>query len=330
VVNGGRIDISRTRVSVDITTTGTHLGGFIGHAGETTSSIISESLFDGSLTAPAGTGEYGGAFVGWCHEQDPYKRPIVSYCYEKGTYNNIAHAGFSYVLVSGTLFDNGVHPYSTYGCGTCHGDNWDEAKHVNLTEPQRVVELLNNGWEVVDGEAVPVMNVFDVPAPPSSLTDKEILAKLGDGWTTDAGGSPVPKTTVSQPIYDDVPSGQFYYENLGHIAKQSLEVENRPTSALLTWENETDEPVDYYEVWRRDKTESSWGPDPIATQLTEMQYEDKATSPVHQYIYKVRGVTSCEGLTYDETDEVEGMCYAIPMARVAEIVRNILGQSSAL
>ena len=313
VVNGGNIDISRTRVSVDITTTGTHLGGFIGHAGETTSSGISVSLFDGSLTAPAGTGEYGGAFVGWCQEHGSYNRPTVSYCYEKGTYNNIVHAGFSYVSVSGTLFDNGVHPYSTDGCGTCHGDNWDEAAYYNLTEPQRVVELLNrnNGWKVVDGEAVPVMNVCDVPAAPDSLTDKEILAKLGDGWTTDASGSPVPKTTVSQPIYDDddVPSGQFYYENLGHIAKQSLEVENRPTSALLTWENETDEPVDYYEVWRRDAKHPVDSTKCIATQLTEMQYEDKATSPVHQYIYKVRGVTSCEGLTYDETDEVEGMCY---------------------
>ena len=311
VVNDGKIDINRTRVSVDITTTGTHLGGFIGHAGETTSSGIYESLFDGSLTAPAGTGEYGGAFVGWCQEHGLYNRPAVSYCYEKGTYNNIAHAGFSYVLVSGTLFDNGIHPYSTYGCGTCHGDNWDEAAYYNLTEPQRVVELLNrnNGWEVVDGEAVPVMNVYDVPAPPSSLTDKEILAKLGDGWTTDASGSPVPKTTVSQPIYDDddVPSGQFYYENLGHIAKESLETETRPTSVLLTWENETDEPVDYYEIHRYDKQEEKW--DTIATQLTDMQYEDKRTSPVHQYIYKVRGVTSCEGLTYDETAEVEGMCY---------------------
>jgi len=143
-------------------------------------------------------------------------------------------------------------------------------------------------------------------------TSDEILSILGNGWTKDANGQPVPITNSVEPItmYEgEVAAGQFYYENLGHIAKQSLEVENRPTSALLTWENETDEPVDYYEVWRRDKTDSSWGPAPIATQLTDMQYEDKATSPVHQYIYKVRGVTSCEGLTYDETDEVEGMCY---------------------
>ena len=100
----------------------------------------------------------------------------------------------------------------------------------------------------------------------------------------------------------------FYFENLGHIAKQSLATETRPTSVLLTWENETDEPVDYYEVWRKDKNDADFGTKPLATQLTDMQYEDKETSPVHQYIYKVRGVTSCEGLTYDETAEVEGFC----------------------
>ena len=140
----------------------------------------------------------------------------------------------------------------------------------------------------------------------ATKTAAELVKALGSQWwQLDAAGSPVPKTTVSQPDY--TPSGSFYYENLGHIAKQSLEVENRPTSALLTWENETDEPVDYYEIHRYDKQQEKW--DTIATQLTDMQYEDKATSPVHQYIYKVRGVTSCEGLTYDETDEVEGMCY---------------------
>ena len=145
-------------------------------------------------------------------------------------------------------------------------------------------------------------------------TSDEILSILGNGWTKDANGQPVPITNSVEPITgdmyeDEVAAGQFYYENLGHIAKQSLEVENRPTSALLTWENETDEPVDYYEVWRRDAKHPVDSTRCIATQLTEMQYEDKETSPVHQYIYKVRGVTNCEGLTYDETDEVEGMCY---------------------
>ena len=298
--NGGGIYINRVRVSADIVTTSTHLGGFVGHAGSPFDLRIADCLFDGSLstTGSGDNGKYGGAFIGWGNK--PFN--IVK-SYENGTYNNIAHAGFSY------WYDGESQSFSGSYCATSH--DWGEVDehYRNMTDQAAVLDFMskNDSWQMVDGKAVPTPIVVDLPGP-EGLSDDELLAILGDGWTKDAGGSPVPKTSVSQPIYD-TPSGSFYYENLGHIAKQSLEVENRPTSALLTWENETDEPVDYYEVWRRDKTESSWGPAPIATQLTDMQYEDKATSPVHQYIYKVRGVTSCEGLTYDETDEVEGMCY---------------------
>ena len=138
-----------------------------------------------------------------------------------------------------------------------------------------------------------------------TMTATELVKALGSQWwQLDAVGRPVPKTVGG--LIDGMPT--FYYENMGHIDPNSLRIETLPTSAVLTWANQTDEPVDYYEVWRRDKTESSWGSEPIATQLTEMQYEDKATSPVHQYIYKVRGVTNCEGLHYDDTKEVEGMC----------------------
>ena len=136
-------------------------------------------------------------------------------------------------------------------------------------------------------------------------TAAELVKALGSlWWQLDATGRPVPKTIGG--VIDGMPT--FYYENLGHIDPNSLRIETLPTSAVLTWANQTDEPVDYYEVWRRDKTESSWGSEPIATQLTVTQYEDKQTSPVQQYIYKIRGVTSCEGLHYDETKEVEGMC----------------------
>ncbi|MBO4214791.1 MAG: hypothetical protein J5888_00475, partial [Bacteroidaceae bacterium] len=75
-----------------------------------------------------------------------------------------------------------------------------------------------------------------------------------------------------------------------------------------TWANETEEPVDYYEVWRKDKEDADFGKKPIATQISDTQYEDKQTSPVHEYIYKVRGVTDCEGIHFDETKEVDGMC----------------------
>ena len=129
-----------------------------------------------------------------------------------------------------------------------------------------------------------------------------LVAALGSQWQVNSIGQVVPKTIGD--LIDGM--NTFYYENLGHINKKSLKVEQRKTSTVLTWENQTDEPVDYYEIHRYDKQQKKW--EIIVTQLTDMQYEDKETSPVHQYIYKVRGVTSCEGLTYDETEEVEGMC----------------------
>lgn len=136
-------------------------------------------------------------------------------------------------------------------------------------------------------------------------TAAELVKALGSQWwQLDAAGRPVPKTVGG--VIDGMPT--FYYENMGHIDQNSLKIVTRPTSTVLTWANQTEEPVDYYEVWRKEKGESSYGNSPLVTQLTDMQYEDKQTSPVYQYIYKVRGVTSCEGLHYDETKEVEGMC----------------------
>ena len=143
------------------------------------------------------------------------------------------------------------------------------------------------------------------PGNAATKTAAELVMLLGSQmWQLNAAGQPVPKNAGS--LIDGMPT--FYYENLGHIDQNSLKIRTLPTSTVLTWANQTEEPVDYYEVWRKEKGESSYGNSPLVTQLTDMQYEDKQTSPVHQYIYKVRGVTSCEGLHYDETKEVEGMC----------------------
>ena len=289
----GIVNFESVWVSTDVSTTSDHVGGYVGHTTDYGVIMMTDCRFDGILNAPAGSESYGGAIIGWS-DNNYWNMTRV---YENGSYNNIKHASFCY------WHDGAPHAYSNDYFVSSH--NWSEVSESkrNCTNQNEVAEQL--GWTIVDGKAVPKMNIYILPE--LNLSDPNLLSDLGDGWTKDASGKPVPKTSVSQP--DVTPSGQFYYENLGHIAKQSLEVENRPTSALLTWENETDEPVDYYEVWRRDAKDPVDSTKCIATQLTEMQYEDKATSPVHQYIYKVRGVTSCEGLTYDETKEVEGMCY---------------------
>lgn len=103
-----------------------------------------------------------------------------------------------------------------------------------------------------------------------------------------------------------IPADRFYYENLGHIDKQSLTAQTQQSSVVLSWKNVDDNPVDYYEVWRRDVKEETFRP--IATQITEMYYEDKTTSPVHTYIYYVRGANNCEGTHFEDTKQVEGSC----------------------
>ena len=113
-----------------------------------------------------------------------------------------------------------------------------------------------------------------------------------------------PESDCQAPVTS--PTDQFYFENLGHIDVGSLTLQTLQSSVLLRWHNVDDQPVDYYEVWRRDVKEKDFKR--LTTQLIEMQYEDKSTSPVHNYEYFVRGVNSCEGEQYEDTDTLPGCC----------------------
>ena len=123
-------------------------------------------------------------------------------------------------------------------------------------------------------------------------------AKTAVAWSA-AGDS---LTTIAVAVPED----KFYHENLGRIDKESLAVRQLQSSVLLTWANMTDDPVDYYEVWRKEANETEFTQ--IATQLFEMQFEDKKVSPVHKYQYIVKGVNDCEGQKSEETNPVEGSC----------------------
>ena len=298
IKNGTSLSIYNVWVSADITTTSTHLGGFVGHGGTPGEimTTIAGCRFDGSLNAPAGTGQYGGAFIGWIHGGVP----VIS-SYEDGTYNNIEHAGFSY------WYDGSPHAFSDQRCVTSH--DWDEvdASCRNITDQNKVVELISgNGWHIVDGKAAPKWNVLDVPSAEGS-SDDELLSALGDGWTKDASGKAVPKTTVSQPASDDTtPSGQFYYESLGQIVVDKLQTETHQSSVTLTWEK-TEDTVDYFRVERRNVTANEeWVV--IAPQVTGLEYEDKTVSPVFDYEYRVSSVNDCEGLHVTTSDIKPGHC----------------------
>ena len=133
-----------------------------------------------------------------------------------------------------------------------------------------------------------------------------------DNWCWKDGKPAMKQVQFSTPVSGSVtevklPADKFYYENLGHIDKTSLKTRTLQSSVLLEWKLEGEDAVDYFEVWRRkENTKDSVC---LVTQLSDMEYEDKTASPIYKYEYKVRGVTSCEGNHYDETEEVDGMCY---------------------
>ena len=101
---------------------------------------------------------------------------------------------------------------------------------------------------------------------------------------------------------------QYYDQNsIGTIDKSSLKTTTQHSSVLLTWDLEDDtKPVDYFEVFRRVQSTTDF--EIIATNLTDMQYEDKTVSPIKVYEYFVRSVTNCEKLIADSTIIVQGQC----------------------
>ena len=298
------LTIENCHVSAHITTTHRYAGGFLGLNG-TNWVTINNCLFDGTIDNTSNEYyRYGAAFISISAGTN------IANCLENGNYINCTNTGAYFNTYSQAAGGTNCWTYKTSG--------WSEMNHVGgKTAEELVAALGSNNWHVVNNKVVPVMTTIQYSGfgNVAGKTADEIIALLGDKWTKDSDGNVVPlmdfnkqADVVTEP---ELPS--FYYENLGHIDRQSLQVQTLPTSALLTWANETDEPVDYYEVWRKDKSasnaEENGGWKLLKSQITEMQYEDKQTSPVHQYIYKVRGVTSCEGDHYDETEEVDGMCY---------------------
>ena len=133
-----------------------------------------------------------------------------------------------------------------------------------------------------------------------------------DNWCWNKGVPAVEQKQFSKPVSHTetmvtMPADKFYYESLGKIDEESLEATPLQSSVLLEWKNVDESPVDYYEVWRNDM-EVGEGFKCIATQLNEMRYEDKETSPVHNYEYRVRGVNDCEGKTFIDTKVVKSHC----------------------
>ena len=131
-----------------------------------------------------------------------------------------------------------------------------------------------------------------------SMPASELAAKLGsENWQV-ADNKVIPVFESSIP--------NFYHKNTGTI-DQTLLTQTRQSSVVLTW-NTDGKPVDYFRVLRRveGQGEDKW--EEVATNLTDMSYEDTSVSPLLTYEYKVEAVNDCEGRTATETKATVGEC----------------------
>ncbi|MDO4200841.1 MAG: LamG domain-containing protein [Bacteroidales bacterium] len=258
-----------------------HSAGVVGNVDESATLVIESSHVSASITT---TNKYAGGFVGHAHETQTTVRNCLFDGSITASSGNYVGAFIGWSAQKSTVencLENGTYT------GFVHAG-------VNYRTFNDVFGGTNNYTYKDWGECNKV----------GARTAAAVVEALGSMWQLSVTGKPVPKNIGG--VIDGMPT--FYYENMGHIDQNSLQVRTLPTSTVLTWANETEEPVDYYEVWRKDKEDADFGKKPIATQISDTQYEDKDTSPVQQYVYKVRGVTDCEGIHFDETKEVEGMC----------------------
>ena len=162
-------------------------------------------------------------------------------------------------------------------------DEWTTILDVNLTTPV----------------TSPKYTVFDYPTYATNyyrffrLEVTDIFVDI----TTSLYLSELALTTFSR--------GNYYFETAGTILP-TLNWTEQQQSVQLQWETDG-LPIDYFEVQRRTKdSDEDW--QTIAPNISDTEYEDKTTSPVYTYYYRVRSVNDCEGLSYNYTEEVEGHC----------------------
>ncbi|MDY6242242.1 MAG: LamG-like jellyroll fold domain-containing protein [Prevotella sp.] len=333
-----RGNIQSCWVSVGIHCNTTHAGGFIGHAHDT-QHTIKNCLFDGSVSAKNdgkndGT-SYVGAFIGWAGDADNY----VTNCLEDGNYYYVNHAGFCY-KGNGDAWGNTGNSKNncTYKGVSWNEVNYDGIRHNNI---RYVVKELGDGWYAEGDNALPKMTRRDLWNNVGSLSANDLASKLGNGWYVEDGkvlpvmalgtagvseeelaqyygngwtkeGDKLMPATTTEAYYeyatlkDPKLKGMFYHKNNGTIDKTLL-TQTRQSSVLLSWSTD-DKPIDFFRVLRRvqGQGEDAW--QEVATDLTDMSYEDTSVSPLLTYEYKVEAVNNCEGRTASETNATVGEC----------------------
>ncbi len=207
------------------------------------------------------------------------------------------------------------------------------------TASQLVSTLGSSNWNVVDDKAVPKFKTTDTSGGTNVSNVTPSLAV----WTTKDNTLVPPTTTVEyqkleSEISDAVLSNVFYHESTGKIDKE-LFAETRQSSVVLTW-NTDGNPVDFFTVYRRDAGQGDDKWVEIATNISQMTYEDKTVSPLMKYQYKVRATSDCEGNQTSETQVADGACKNTGRLEgyvrfndgtgIADVVVNISGGSEQI
>ena len=331
--NQPTITLNHVWVSVETTTTSTHAGGIIGHSDYAVVSM-NDVLFDGKVTASSSGGAVG-KIIGWCNGGSWSLQRV----YDNGS-GSAEWVRFCIDFSPGR--GSWVGWSSNSGSFTVTRDNWQGMNQNNKTDQSEVVSLMNDReagtWQLVNGNAVPVMQTTEknltaaqlvetlgkdnwtvvdgkaVPKKASAVVSEtsldDLLAKLGSSWVKE-GNTINPKTTTVAyyeyaTVNDPKLKGLFYHKSNGTI-DETLLTQTRQSSVVLTWATDG-RPIDYFRVLRRvqGQGEDKW--QEVATNLTDMSYEDTSVSPLLTYEYKVLAVNDCEGITTTETQVKVGEC----------------------
>ena len=331
--NQPTITLNHVWVSVETTTTSVHAGGIIGHSDYAVVSM-NDVLFDGKVTASSSGGAVG-KIIGWCNGGSWSLQRV----YDNGS-GSAEWVRFCIDFSPGR--GSWVGWSSNSGSFTVTRDNWQGMNQNNKTDQSEVVSLMNDReagtWQLVNGNAVPVMQTTEknltaaqlvetlgkdnwtvvdgkaVPKKASAVVSEtsldDLLAKLGSSWVKE-GNTINPKTTTVAyyeyaTVNDPKLKGLFYHKSNGTI-DETLLTQTRQSSVVLTWATDG-RPIDYFRVLRRvqGQGEDKW--QEVATNLTDMSYEDTSVSPLLTYEYKVLAVNDCEGITTTETQVKVGEC----------------------
>ena len=283
-------------VSTSLVCSGNHTGGFIGRGNGVD---IVDCLFDGSIECTAektnGLQYWTGAFYGFV---DGDVNAAVQTCLERGYYKGtVEHKYFNVKPWTYWGNDQNQWSYGNYSNGSLPGANGT----AGLTEAQLVEKLGSDDWHVVDGKAVPILKtteVIGIVTHPLS----EIANYLTEGWKKEGNTINPETTTVAYQEYATITKPtlpDFYHASNGKIDAELLTT-TRQSSVLLAW-NTDGNPIDYFTVLRRVKGQGEDQWQQVATDLTNLSYEDTSVSPLSTYEYKVRAVNQCEGLFITET-----------------------------